>query len=69
MKPGLAAIGREALARLRGAPRSGDSFALPLTDANMPQMDGYISKPVQAKELLQARESLLPAAALSGRSR
>lgn len=29
-------------------------------------MDGYISKPVQPRELLRALESLLPAAAMSG---
>jgi CheY-like chemotaxis protein len=41
MKPVLAASGSAALARLQESRRSGDSFALLLTDSNMPEMDGF----------------------------
>ena len=41
MKPVLAASGGAALARLQESRRSGDSFALLLTDSNMPEMDGF----------------------------
>ena len=41
MKPVLAASGREALARLQEAQRTGNSFALLMTDSQMPEMDGF----------------------------
>jgi len=41
MKPVLAASGREAIAALRDADQSASPFALLLTDANMPEMDGF----------------------------
>jgi CheY-like chemotaxis protein len=41
MKPVLAAGGEEALARLQESAQSGPPFGLLLTDANMPEMDGF----------------------------
>jgi PAS domain S-box-containing protein len=41
MQPSAAASAQEALARMRTAHRAGAAFALVLTDANMPERDGF----------------------------
>lgn len=60
MRPVAVAGGPATLVALADARAGGAPFLLVLTDAMMPEMDGYLSKPVKAEDLQAILERLLP---------
>jgi len=59
MQPRTVSSAADALAAADRAQHAGSPYQLILSDVNMPEMDGYVSKPVKRKTLFVEIERVL----------